>query len=134
MSEKDNIKVSIDEIYSSPPRRKFPTNKIKYNHIDGIWSLDLAEFLDYNTSKNKGYRYKFIIINNFSNYLWAIPLQIKYSKTIKEEFSNILTTSKRKPLKLESARGTEFYNSFFQNCLHIKIYNIIHDLPIKVHQ
>ena len=35
-----------------------------------------------------------------------------------------MTTSKRKPLKLESDRGTEFYYSIFQNFLKLKnIYN-----------
>ena len=48
----------------------------------------------------------------------------KYSQRITNEFSNILTTSKRKPLKLESDRGTEFYNSIFQNLLKSK--NIRH--------
>ena len=56
--------------------------------------------------------------------MWAIPLKNKYSQTITNEFSNILTTSKRKPLKLESDRGSEFYNSFFQNLLKSK--NIQH--------
>ena len=46
------------------------------------------------------------------------------SQTITNEFSNILTTSKRKPLKLESDRGTEWYNSVFQNFLKSK--NIRH--------
>ena len=66
----------------------------------------------------------FIIIDNYSKYLWAIPLKNKYSQTITNEFSNILTTSKRKPLKLESDRGSEFYNSIFQNFLKSK--NIQH--------
>ena len=44
----------------------------------------------------------------------------KYSQTIKNEFSNIFSTSKRKPLKKESDRGTEFYNSIFQNFLKLK--------------
>ena len=44
--------------------------------------------------------------------------------TITNEFSNIITTSKRKPLKLESDRGSEFYNSIFQNSLTSK--NIQH--------
>ena len=57
-------------------------------------------------------------------FLWAIPLKNKYSQTITNEFSNILTKSKRKPLKLESDRGTEFYNSIFQN--FIKNKNIKH--------
>ena len=124
MIKRDLTKIFIDEIYSKPPRKNYPTNKIIYNHIDEIWSIDLADFSDYKTSNNKGYRYIFIIIDNFSKYLWAIPLKNKYSQTITNEFSNILSTSKRKPLKLESDRGTEFYNSIFQNFLKSK--NIRH--------
>ena len=121
---KDKIRIFIDEIYSTPPRKNFPTNKIVYNHIDEIWSIDLADFSDYKTSNNKGFRYIFFVIDNFSKYLWAIPLKNKYSQTITNDFSNILTTSKRKPLKIESDRGSEFYNSIFQDFLKSK--NIHH--------
>ena len=124
MIKKDLIKIFIDEIFSKSPRKNYPTSKIIYNHIDEIWSIDLADMIDYKISNNKGYRYIFIIIDNFSKYLWAIPLKNKYSQTITNEFSNILTTSKRKPLKLESDRGSEFYNSIFQNFLKSK--NIQH--------
>ena len=34
-----------------------------------------------------------------------------------DDFSNILSTSKRSPLKIETDRGAEFYNSIFQNFL-----------------
>ena len=122
--KRDLIKIFIDEIYSKPQRRNFPTNKIIYNHTDEIWSIDLADMIDYKISNNKGYRYIFIVIDNFSKYLWAIPLKNKYSQTITNEFSNILTTSKRKALKIESDRGSEFYNSIFQNFLKSK--NIHH--------
>ena len=121
---KDKIKIFIDEIYSKAPKKKYPTNKVIYNHVDEIWSIDLADMVDYKVSNNKGFRYIFIIIDNFSKYLWAIPLKNKYSLTITNEFSNILTKSKRKPLKLESDRGSEFYNSIFQNFLRLK--NIHH--------
>ena len=107
--KRDLSKVFIDEIYNKAPNKKYTTNKIVYNHIDEIWSVDLADFSDYKISNNKGYRYIFIVIDNFSKYLWAIPLKNKYSQTITNEFSNILSTSKRKPLKIESDRGTEFY-------------------------
>ena len=80
--------------------------------------------IDYKISNIKGFRYIFIVIDNFSKYLFAIPLKNKYSQTITNEFSNILTKPKRKPLKLESDRGTEFYNSIFQNFLKGK--NIQH--------
>ena len=122
--KKDLTKIFIDEIYCTPARKNFPTNKIVYNHTDEIWSIDLADMIDYKISNNKKYRYIFIIIDNFSKYLWAIPLKNKYSQTIKNELSNILTTSKRKPLKLESDRVSEFYNSIFQNFLKSK--NIQH--------
>ena len=124
MTKKDLTKIFIDEIYSKPPRRNYATNKIIYNHIDEIWSVDLADMNDYKISNNKSYRYILIVIDNFSKYLFAIPLKNKYSQTILNEFSNILTTSKRKPLKIESDRGTEFYNSIFQNFLKSK--NIHH--------
>ena len=120
MINKNLIKIFVDEIYSKPPSRNYPTNKIIYSHIDETWSIDLADMIDYKTSNNKGFRYIFIIIDNSSKYLWAIPLKNKCSQTITNEFSNISSTSKRKLLKLESDRGTEFYNSIFQNFLNIK--------------
>ena len=80
--------------------------------------------IDYKISNNKGYRYIFIIIDNFSKNLWCILLKNKYIKTITDEISNVLINSKRKPLKIESDRGTEFYNSIFQNFLKAK--NIQH--------
>ena len=49
---------------------------------------------------------------------------LKNSQTITKEFSNILSTSKRQPLKIGSDRGTECYNSFFENYLKVK--NIQH--------
>ena len=94
MINKNLIKIFVGEIYSKPPSRNCPTNKIVYIYNDEIWSIDLADFLDYKISNNKGYRYIFIIIDNFSKYLWAIPLKNKNSKTKTDEFSNILSTSK----------------------------------------
>ena len=95
------MKIFIDEIYSTSPRKNYPTNKIVYNHIDEIWSIDLADMMDYKISNTKGFRFIFIIIDNFSKYLWTIPLKNIYCKTITDEFPNNFTTSKRKPLKIE---------------------------------
>ena len=124
MVKRDLTKIFIDEIYSKSPSRYYSTNKLIYNHVDEIWSIDLADMIDYKVSNNKGFRYIFIIIDNFNKYLWAIPLKNKYSQTITNEFSNLLTTSKREPIKIESDRGSEFYNSIFQNFFKTK--NIHH--------
>ena len=52
--------------------------------------------------------------------MWAKPLKNKYSKLTTDEFSNILSRSKRSTLKLESNRGKERYNSIFQSFLKSK--------------
>ena len=66
----------------------------------------------------------FVFVDNFPNYLWATLLKNKYSQSITNEFSNSSTTSKRKPLKIDSDRGSEFHNSVFRNFLGSK--NIQH--------
>ena len=124
MTRKDNMKICFDEIYSKPSIKNYSTNKIVYNHIDEIWSIDLADMIDYKTSNNKGFRYIFVIIDQYSKYLWGIPLKNKNSKLLTDEFSNVLSKSKRRPLKLESDRGSEWYNSILQNFLKVK--NIHH--------
>ena len=123
MVEKDKIKVVIDEIYSNPPKENYPTNEIVSNHIDEKWSIDLMDMSDYKIS-NKGFKYIFIIIDKFSKYTWCAPSRDNFGETIKNEFSKILSTSKRKPIKIESGRGKDFYISVFQNLL--KVNNIHH--------
>ena len=85
--------------------------------------------VDYKISNNKGFRYIFVIRDNLSKNLWAIPLKNKYSQTITNELSNILTTSKRKPLKLESDGGSEFYKRIFQNFLRSKKNSTFFKIP-----
>ena len=50
MSKKDNIKIFNDEIYSTPPKKNYEIKKVVYNRIDEIWSIDLADMVDYKIS------------------------------------------------------------------------------------
>ena len=68
---------------------------------------------DYGISNFRGYRYILEDIDIFAKYTWCIPLKNKYAQTIKDEFANIVTTTKRKANKIESDRGREFYNNIF---------------------
>ena len=72
MVKRDLTNIFMDEIYSKPPMKNYPTNKIIYNHLDEIWSIVLADMIDYKISNNKGFRYIFVIMGKFSKYLWAI--------------------------------------------------------------
>ena len=121
-----SIKIFIDEIYSKPPKKNYITNKTDVYHIDDIWSLDILDLKDYGPENNRGYRYVFVIIDNFSKFGWTIPLKNKNAQTIKDSFENILISSKRKPNLIESDRGKEFYNNFFPDFLNkndIKLYS-----------
>ena len=121
-----NIKIFINEIYSKPPKKYYPTNKTDVYYIDDIWSLDILDLKDYGPENNRGYRYVLVTIDNFSKYGWTIPLKNKNAQTIKDSFENILTSSKRKPNLVESDRGKEFYNNIFQDFLNknnIRLYS-----------
>ena len=86
------MKIFIKEIYSETPRKKYSTNEIIHNHIDEIWSIDLADMIDYKTSNKEGFRYKFVIFDNFSKDLLCTTLKNKSSPTITNDFSIFLTT------------------------------------------
>ena len=121
-----NIKIFINEIYSQPPKKFYPTNKTNVYHIDDIWSLDILDLKDYGPGNNRGYRYVLVVIDNFSKFGWTVPLKNKNAQTIKDSLENIIINSKRKPNLIETDRGKEFYNNMFQDFLiknNIKIYS-----------
>ena len=121
-----NIKIFINEIYSKPPKKNYDTNKTDVYYIDDIWSLDILDLKNYGPENNRGYRYVLVTIDNFSKFVWTIPLKNKKAQTIKDSFGNILISSKRKPNLIESDLGKEFYNNSFQDSLNkndIKLYS-----------
>ena len=121
-----NIKKFINEIYSKPHKKNYNTNKTDVYHIDDVWSLDILDLKDYCPENNRGYRYVFVIIGNFSKFGGTVPLKNKNAQMIKDSFANILISSKRKPKTLESDGGKEFYNIMFQDFLNknnVEIYS-----------
>ena len=112
-----NIKIFINEIYSKPPKKYYPTNKTDVYHIDDIWSLDILDLKDYGPKNNKNYRFVLVTIDNFSKFGWTVPLKNKIAQTIKDSFEIILISSERKPNLIQSDRGKEFYNNIFQDFL-----------------
>ena len=103
--KRDITKIFIDEIYSKRTRKSYETIKIVYNHVVEIWSIDLADMIEYNMSNNKGCGYIIIIIHKLSEKMWAMPSKIENPQTITNEFSNVLNSSKRGPIKVENDRG-----------------------------
>ena len=67
-----------------------------------------------------------MVIDNFSEFGWTIPLKNKNAQTITNSSEKILLSSKRESRLVESDRGTELSNNNFQNFLNnnnIKLYS-----------
>ena len=86
------------------------------NGIDKIWAADLADmkaFEDY----NDGYTFLLLVIDTFSKYGWIVPLKNKKGETVAEALKNIF--EKRKPEKLWTDKGTEFYNKNVKKLIEV---------------
>ena len=61
----ETIKIFINEIYSQPPKKSYPTNKTDVFYIDNFWSIDILDLKDYGPENNRAYRFVLVIIDNF---------------------------------------------------------------------
>ena len=113
MTRKSN-KIFVNEIYSKPPKKYYPTNKTDIYHIDDIWSLDILDLKDHGPENSRGFRYLLVIIDNFSSFGFTITLKKKNVQTIKDFFEYILINSKRFPNLIETDRGKNFITIFFK--------------------
>ena len=116
--KKDITKIFIDEIYSKPPNKIYPTNNTIIKSIDDTWSSDLLDMNDYGPKNNNGYRYILVVIDKFSKFGLTIPLKNKYAQSITDAFSQIIKTSRRKPNLLETDDGKEYVNKIFNDFLN----------------
>ena len=74
-----------------------------------IWAADLVEMQAF-SKFNHGVRYLLTVIDVFSKYGWMLPIKDKTGKSVADEFKEIFKKSKRKPEKLWTDKGREFYN------------------------
>ena len=90
-----NIKIFMNEIYSRPLKKIYAGNKTDVYHIVDIWSIDILDLRDYGSENNRNFRYVITAIDNFSKFIWTVPLKNKTAQTIKNSFQNILISSKK---------------------------------------
>ena len=126
MNEKKEI---VKEIFS-PVIKKFDRIKIIPHYKDECWSIDLIDRASL-SKYNKNYKFIFTIIDNYTKYAWAIPLEDKSGKSTTTALKSLIEKAKRKPDKIWSDRGKEFYNKTFLDFLNqneIQIYSTNSDL------
>ena len=83
---------------------------------DNIWGVDLAN-MELLSKCNKGIRYLLCSFNLFSKYAFVVPLKDKKGVTITNAFQSILDNSERKPNKIWTDQGSDFYNAHFKKWL-----------------
>jgi len=95
-------------------RKRFPRNSYTVTNIDDVWNIDLADLSSLSRYTDK-YKYLSNMIDIFSRYAWSVPLKDKTGKSI----AVALTTSfqNRKPIAIQSYKGTEFVNATAQQYL-----------------
>jgi hypothetical protein len=83
------------------------------NYNNDTWSIDLLDISRYAT-KNKNITFLLVVIDNFSRYLWVLPLKNKSGETVLTAFKSVVESAKNTPENLWSDEGTEFHNSEFK--------------------
>ena len=102
-------------------RKNYETRSVSVMYVNEIWAIDLVDLIEWN-DENKKYKYLMTIIDVFSKYALAIPLQNKNSETVTNIFEKILKKGEV-PTKIWVDKGAEFYNKTFKSLL--SKYNIV---------
>lgn len=113
-----------EETYTlhKPARIHFKRNRVIVYKSDSQWQIDLVDMSQFK-KENKGITFLLTCIDLFSKYAWVRVLKNKTAQTVTKAFEHILKEG-RTPVKLQSDRGSEFFNSHFKKL--IKRYNIHH--------
>ena len=82
-----------------------------------IWAADLADVSKFK-QYNEGNNYLLLVIDTFNKYGWIVPLKYKSGETVANAFKTIFKEG-RKPKKLWTDKGTEFYNKNMKDLLKL---------------
>ena len=114
-------------------RRHYKRNRVIVGGIDELWQMDLAD-MQAHAKENDGYRYLLVCIDVFSKYVWVIPLKNKTGPALVTAFKKILESG-RKPQKIQTDEGTEFFNKHFKDLMkseEIQLYNTYNETKASV--
>ena len=118
--KKDDVRhwLSFEDTYTlhKPVRRKFLRRRTIVGGIDHQWQADLID-LQKLKKDNKGYVFLLTCIDVLSKHAWVVPLKDKTGANLVKAFQQIFTEGGRKPLKLQTDKGTEFKNRLVQKLL-----------------
>lgn len=103
----------VREIHG-PARRQYARRRTVVKGYNDLFQADLVEMQEF-AKENKGYRYILTVIDAYSKYLWALPVQSKQASEVTKAMKEVLR--ERVPKNLQTDQGKEFYNSEFKRLM-----------------
>ena len=86
--------------------------KVTATNIDDRWQADLIDWKQMDNALNKGYKYVLVVVDVFSRFAWAVPMESKSTESAINAFGGILRATGRKPSEVDSDGGLEFGPAF----------------------
>ena len=108
----------LAEELHKPVKRKFRKRRVLVSGIDKIWAADLADMRAL-SKENDGYNFLLLVIDTFSKYGWIVPLKNKKGETIVKALKEIFKESGRRPDKLWTDKGREFFNKDVRDLVYL---------------
>ena len=108
----------LAEELHKPVKRKFIKRRVLVSGIDKIWAADLAD-MQALSKENEGYKFLLLVIDTFSKYGWIVPLKNKKGETIVKALKEIFKESGRRPDKLWTDKGREFFNKDVRDLVYL---------------
>jgi hypothetical protein len=96
-----------------PKTKKFGRKRVIVPFIDHTWQIDLLDVSKIR-DVNDGFNFLFVCIDCFSKKAWVVKMKNKSSASSVSAFKTILKGSKRKSLKIQADKGSEFFNKEFK--------------------
>ena len=117
---KKELEKNLAYTLHKPVRRRGAFRPVLVFDKDEQWVADLVEVQNI-SKQNKGFKFLLTVIDAFSKYAWIEPLKRKTGPEVSKAFATILKRAVKQghetPIRLQTDKGKEFYNSTFGNWL-----------------
>ena len=92
------------------------SGNVTASRIDDRWQVDLIDWKQMDASKNNGYKNVLVVVDVFSRFAWAIPMENKTTEVVVNALEGIMRGG-RKPSEVDTDGGLEFgarFTSFLE--------------------
>ena len=108
----------LAEELHKPVKRKFRKRRVLVSGNNEIWAADLADMRAL-SKENDGINFLLLVIDTFNKYGWIVPLKNKKGETIVKALKDIFKESGRRPAKLWTDKGREFFNKDVRDLVYL---------------